>query len=99
MEKSDWVNNAEGNWTVLSNSPLVYRADDNDCKITIFKDDELLRTLSFKKELDDNAFCSVKLKNYNNPKFYTQVKFIEIIYSTNLVDVEELFVDHNGYWS
>ncbi len=49
MEKSSWINNAEGNWTVLSKSPLVYRADGDNCKITVSKDEELLRTLLFKK--------------------------------------------------
>jgi len=49
MVNSKWVNNAEGNWIILSKSPLVYRADDDKCKITISKDNELLRTLTFKK--------------------------------------------------
>ncbi len=49
MANSKWVNNAVGDWEIITRMPLVYRANSHNCQITISKDNRILRTLSFRR--------------------------------------------------
>ena len=44
-----WVNNAEGDWEVITKMPLSYRANSDNCSVTLTYDERLLRRLKFKR--------------------------------------------------
>ncbi len=44
-----WVNNAEGDWEIVTRMPYVIRANSHDCVITLSIDGRLLRRLKFRR--------------------------------------------------
>jgi len=46
---AEWVNNAEGDWEIITRMPFTIRANSHDCAITLSLDGRLLRRLKFRR--------------------------------------------------
>ena len=45
----NWVNNAEGDWEIITRMPFCYRANSDNCAITLSYDGKLLRRFKFRR--------------------------------------------------
>lgn len=63
FQASAWTNNAEGKWLIISKNPIIYQAQEDNCKVIISKDGQVAYTLYFKKDTVVDYTITPKLDN------------------------------------